>query len=190
MTSTIDARSERSRIALIQAGMVLLAENKNTSLSDVAQAAGVGRATLYRHFDTREQLIEAVARQCIGAFNSVTASIEKTASSYLDAIRLMFEKVMPMHQELTFIMKLDALVEDNFSLEDLYRQQDEELREMLKQCQKENSIRKDFSIDWLMALLDGLFIASWQMVAKHNIPHADAAKLAFESFCAGVADND
>ena len=41
-----------------------------------------------------------------------------------------------------------------------------------------------------MALLDGLFIAAWQMVAKHDVSHADAAKMAFESFCAGVASKD
>ena len=32
-------------------------------MADVAAAAGVGRATLYRHFPTRESLLEAIRSQ-------------------------------------------------------------------------------------------------------------------------------
>lgn len=186
MSNTTDARAERSRLALIQAGMVLLAENRNASLSDVAQVAGVGRATLYRHFQTREQLIEAVSLQCFETFNQATASIDTDATSYLDAVRLLFDKVMPLHQELTFIMKLDTLMEGVDSLDHLLQEQDKEMRELLKQCQKEKSIQPDVSTDWLLALLDGLFIAAWRMVTEFNTPHQEAAKIAFDSFCRGV----
>ena len=34
----------------------------NASLDDIAKQAGVGPGTLYRHFPTREELIEAVYR--------------------------------------------------------------------------------------------------------------------------------
>jgi AcrR family transcriptional regulator len=50
----------------------------NTSLDDIAKAAGVGNATLYRHFPTREALIEAVYDHrirtlCDAAVESVAA---------------------------------------------------------------------------------------------------------------------
>jgi AcrR family transcriptional regulator len=43
----------------------LLAEHPQLSMADVATAAGVSRATVYRHFATREALIDAIRRQAV-----------------------------------------------------------------------------------------------------------------------------
>lgn len=182
---TTDARSERSHQALVQAGMIMLAENRNASLSEVAQQAGVGRATLYRHFQTREELIRTIAETCVKAFDQATQHIETSARSWLDAVRLMFEAVMPLQNELNYLMRLDALIEEQEIL-DLFNQQEQEILHIMQQCQAEKSVRQDVSPQWLSALLDGLFFAAWRMVVEHNCPHEEAARLAFESFCHGV----
>ncbi|GAB2800443.1 TetR/AcrR family transcriptional regulator [Actinoallomurus bryophytorum] len=54
-----DAQRNRERL-LAAAEAALNADGVNASLDDIAKAAGVGNATLYRHFPTREKLIEAV----------------------------------------------------------------------------------------------------------------------------------
>ena len=56
------ADAERNRSAIIDAATVVLGANLQASMQDVAAAAGVSRATLYRHFSNREQLIEALHR--------------------------------------------------------------------------------------------------------------------------------
>lgn len=53
-----DAASNRER--LLEAALTLLADDRSCSMNDVAIAAGVGRVTLYNHFETREALVEAV----------------------------------------------------------------------------------------------------------------------------------
>ncbi|MFJ5263358.1 TetR/AcrR family transcriptional regulator [Streptomyces sp. NPDC088387] len=52
----------RNRVAIIETAHRLLAENPLVPLTDVATAAGVGIATLYRHFPTRDDLLVAVYR--------------------------------------------------------------------------------------------------------------------------------
>jgi AcrR family transcriptional regulator len=54
-----DAQRNYERL-LAAAETALNAHGAGASLDDIAKAAGVGNATLYRHFPTREQLIEAV----------------------------------------------------------------------------------------------------------------------------------
>jgi AcrR family transcriptional regulator len=54
-----DARRNYDRL-LAAAEIALNTDGTNASLDDIAKAAGVGNATLYRHFPTREGLIEAV----------------------------------------------------------------------------------------------------------------------------------
>jgi AcrR family transcriptional regulator len=59
-----DAQRNYERL-LATAETALDAHGVNASLDDIAKAAGVGNATLYRHFPTREKLIEAVYDQRI-----------------------------------------------------------------------------------------------------------------------------
>lgn len=59
-----DARRNRERL-LAAAESVLNERGVTASLDDIAKAAEVGNATLYRHFPSREKLIEAVYDQRI-----------------------------------------------------------------------------------------------------------------------------
>ncbi len=53
----------RNRESLLEvARVVIVEESVDASLRDVARRAGVGIATLYRHFPTREALLEVVVR--------------------------------------------------------------------------------------------------------------------------------
>jgi AcrR family transcriptional regulator len=56
-----DAQLNRERILEV-AKEAFTRSGANTSLDDVAKEAGVGAGTLYRHFPTRDALIEAVYR--------------------------------------------------------------------------------------------------------------------------------
>src|SRR5580658_1602944 len=56
-----DAQRNRERI-LDVAKEAFARSGANASLDDIAKEAGVGPGTLYRHFPTREELLEAVYR--------------------------------------------------------------------------------------------------------------------------------
>ncbi len=56
-----DARRNYERL-LAEAQAAFLKRGVDTSLDDIAKQAGVGNATLYRHFPTRESLLETLLR--------------------------------------------------------------------------------------------------------------------------------
>src|SRR5215212_6143543 len=64
--STVSPRHnlrERVAAAILEAAAAVLArEGSQAKMSDVAVAAGVARATLYRYFPTREALLDALGR--------------------------------------------------------------------------------------------------------------------------------
>lgn len=57
-----DARRNRERL-IAAAAQAFSERGVDTSLEEIARQAGVGIGTLYRHFPTRHELIEAVYRQ-------------------------------------------------------------------------------------------------------------------------------
>ena len=60
---------------LAAAEAALNAHGATASLDDIARAAGVGNATLYRHFPTRAKLIEAVYDQQIAALRAAAVAL-------------------------------------------------------------------------------------------------------------------
>ena len=56
-----DAKANRD-LLLVVAGAVITEQGTEASMRDIARRAGVGLATLQRHFPTRESLLEALLR--------------------------------------------------------------------------------------------------------------------------------
>ena len=56
-----DAALNRAKI--LDAARRLLADDMDPSMSAIAEAAGLGRGTVHRHFSTRDELMDAVRRQ-------------------------------------------------------------------------------------------------------------------------------
>jgi AcrR family transcriptional regulator len=54
--------AQRNRDNILAAAVLAFAKDANASLEGIARAAGVGIGTLYRHYPTREALVEAAYR--------------------------------------------------------------------------------------------------------------------------------
>jgi TetR/AcrR family transcriptional regulator, mexCD-oprJ operon repressor len=54
------AVGDRNRAAILEAAIGVLGAQPDAGIAEVAAAAGVGRATVYRHFASREALIDAL----------------------------------------------------------------------------------------------------------------------------------
>ncbi|MFE6410898.1 TetR/AcrR family transcriptional regulator [Streptomyces sp. NPDC057837] len=72
-----DARKNRDHVLAV-AGAAIAEQGVDVAMRDIARRAGVGLATLLRHFPTREALLEALLRT---GFEELTARAEELESS-------------------------------------------------------------------------------------------------------------
>jgi AcrR family transcriptional regulator len=79
-----DAR--RNRDAIVAAALEALTESPDASLNAIARRAGVGNATLYRHFQTREELVLAVYQQEVRSLVQSADSLLRERAP-IDALR-------------------------------------------------------------------------------------------------------
>lgn len=68
------------RHLLTVARTAITEQGADASLRDIARRAGVGLATLYRHFPTREALLEALLRSTLDELTQMAADLETSAS--------------------------------------------------------------------------------------------------------------
>lgn len=85
-----DAKENKCR--LLHAAQALFAERgSDLPLEEVASAAGVSRATLYRHFPTREDLIAAVFEENVTGFEAMAANLGTRRGGILDMLSYVFD---------------------------------------------------------------------------------------------------
>src|SRR5271170_2935829 len=86
----IDALQNRERI--LAAALAALTESGDASINSIAQRAGVGNATLYRHFPTREALVLEVyqheVRQLVDSADGFLSNSEPAAALQKWVMRL------------------------------------------------------------------------------------------------------
>lgn len=74
------ADARRNRDAIVAAAGEAFAEfGTQASLDDIAVRAGVGNATLYRHFPTRDSLLVAVLRYRLAELDQVARDLDRAA---------------------------------------------------------------------------------------------------------------
>ena len=81
----VDAQRNRERILKI-AKEAFTSGGGDVSLDDIAKRAGVGPGTLYRHFPTRDALLEAVYRSEVGKLAAAEPKFAATMAP-IDALR-------------------------------------------------------------------------------------------------------
>ncbi len=86
-STTKRADALRSIEAIAQAAAECLGRNPEASLSEIARAAGVGRVTLYAHFASRAEVVDAAMSRAIDRGNEVLDTIDLTGDPLLALAR-------------------------------------------------------------------------------------------------------
>jgi AcrR family transcriptional regulator len=168
-----DAQRNRERILEV-AKEAFTRSGANTSLDDVAKEAGVGAGTLYRHFPTRDALLEAVYRSEV---EKLAAAQQKFADTMppvqaLRAWMLLFVDYIATKQIIA--PALNTLVGGPSKLYEGSRGLIQgAIDALVKRAIKSGDIRKDLdAFDLLRALIGVSNVASspdWQQSARRLV---------------------
>jgi AcrR family transcriptional regulator len=168
-----DAQLNRGRILEVAKG-AFKRSGSNASLDDIAKAAGVGAGTLYRHFPTRDALIEAVYRTEVEKLAAAERKFSDTMPP-VEALRawmLLFVDYIAAKQIIA--PALNTLVGGPSKLYEGSRSQIQgAIDSLVKRAIKSRDIRRDLEpFDLLRALIGVSHVASgpdWQQSARRLV---------------------
>ena len=81
------ADAQRSIAAIVDAATLLLGRQPQAGMDDIATAAGVARQTVYAHFGSRQELLDAVVERITGEAVAALDSIDLDEGSAALALR-------------------------------------------------------------------------------------------------------
>jgi AcrR family transcriptional regulator len=106
-----DARKNYDQLLAV-ARDVVTEQGAEASLRDVARRAGVGLGTLYRHFPTREALLEALLRASFDALTARAGELETSSSSDDALVSWLREAVAVTHSHRGVVASMMAAIAD------------------------------------------------------------------------------
>jgi AcrR family transcriptional regulator len=168
-----DAQRNRERILEV-AKEAFTRSGANASLDDVARQSGVGAGTLYRHFPTRDALLEAVYRTEV---EKLAAAEKKFAESMppIEALRAwMMLFVDYIATKKIIAPALNAMVGGHSKvIEASYAQTQAAIRALVKRAIESGEMRRDIdAVDLLKALVGVAFMSAspdWQQSARRLV---------------------
>ena len=168
-----DAQKNRERILEV-AKEAFTRSGANTSLDDIAKQAGVGPGTLYRHFPTRDELLEAVYRTEVEKLAAAERNFGETLPP-IEALRawmLLFVDLIATKRIIA--PALNTLAGGPAKVfEASHGQMWDAIRALVKRAIKSGDIRKDLdAIDLLRALIGVANVATspdWQQSARRLV---------------------
>jgi len=177
-----------AREAIIQSAFAVLGKNPSATLADVAARAGVGRATLHRHFASREDLMRELALLASKQMDSAVDAACAPAQSYSEAVRLALRALIPLGDRRWFLA-IDLFADDP-ELQAEFARQNQETTELMDAAKREGLFDKSVPTSWIVQAFDHLLLAGWECVSAGELTQDQAADLAWRTLINGLGRAD
>jgi len=164
-----DARRNRARV-LEAAEAVFSEKGASASTEEIAQRAGVGAGTVFRHFPTKESLLEAILLDRVARVGELARSLIASADPGAALFGLFTSMVDQAASKRTFVDALaDAGLDTRLARSDAGQETVQALGELLARAQQAGAVRDDIGVTELLALVVGASRAAEHTSLDHAV---------------------
>jgi TetR/AcrR family transcriptional repressor of mexCD-oprJ operon len=182
------ADAARNVHRIVEVAARLLGENPSLGMAEVGTAAGVSRATVYRHFPTREALIAAIKSQAVEQSEQALTACRVDEGSATDALRRLCAAWLDVAERYAFaqLVTHPGLAPDEQTREHSRRILGEPLRALFERGKASGEFSPGLSTEWCVRSFGALLLAGARAVADGTLSPEDAPSAVFRSLHEGL----
>ena len=168
------ADAERSVAAILDAGLEALASDPDSSMSEIARRAGVVRATIYVHFPTRTDLLDAVMEYATAQVVEAMKGAEPHRSEPAEALERVLRATWRQLAQFHGLLALNAA---RLSVEELHRRHVpmlDQIEPLIERGQKQGVFRSDLPVAWHLAVVRAIVHAASAAVQGGRLAESEA----------------
>lgn len=173
---------ERVKAAILEAAARVLAERgEQASMADIATAAGVARATVYRYFPNRQALLGALAQVGLDDAEARLRDARLDQVPLEQALERAVRALIDVGDTFIVIARARARPDPEFDPRVLVP-----LRMLVERGQREGAFREDVPASWLTEALLGLVVSA--LAASPPLGAEDSIAATTSLFLEGTLD--
>ncbi|MFC8596750.1 MULTISPECIES: TetR/AcrR family transcriptional regulator [unclassified Isoptericola] len=180
------ADAVRNIEAIVAAATRLLATDPEASVNEIARAAGVGRVTLYGHFDSRATLVREVADRAIARTDEELARVDLDGDPREALGRLLEVTWHLTHRYGALVVAATQALPP----EGMHRAHEEpaaRVRRVLERGRAAGALRDDMPVDWQLSVIQAILHGASAAVHRGEITADQAPALVRDTTLAALA---
>lgn len=178
--------SQDTRDRIIKQAIACIAQNANAGLDEIAAVAGVGRATLYRHFKSRLDLLNAIKLAAGEQLMAVVDPVLKAKIPAREKLINIVTQLVPLGASLNVSTYFTQPFKDEDpGVRSTYYRHIAQARQLGQELKDEEAVSPEIPLVWLVSSLDSLIFAAWEKVDSGDIAPKQAPWLVLRTFLAG-----
>jgi len=175
----------RTPAAILDTAAHLLAERRDASMNDIAAAAGVGRATLYRYFPTREALVQALADEALAEVGSRLADAGLDTAPFPEALQRLCRAVLAVGDRYVVLLDENTALRGRDTTDEAHRNVVAPIETLFERGQDDGILRDDVEATVLVQLFGGMVVAAINASLLRTMGIEQAAALTGSLFLDG-----
>jgi AcrR family transcriptional regulator len=179
----------RNEARIVAAATHLLADEPEATMQDLADAAGLGRATVYRHFPTREALLEAIGRAAIDEIGAALAGERLEEGDPIAALCRAVEAIFVVGDRYRVIADgppAGKTAEMHARAAGAFRP----VEALIRRAQHEGALATDPPAEWIVAVTGALIATAFRQVSAGVIDRGDVPDLVVRTLLRGYGPDD
>ncbi len=166
----------RNRSTIVDAAVQTFRLRPEASMNDVATAAGVGRATVYGHFTSRAELVDAALSDVLRRGNDVLAALDldgDVVTAFASLVSASWELLDESRALLEVAQK--ELAPDRIRA--LHAPLEDRVVNLIERGRSEGVFRVDLPANWQVAAMHALLQAAAAEIAAQRLSSAEAPRV-------------
>ena len=183
------ADAEQNTARILDAAAACLCRSPTASMAEIAQAAGLGRVTVYGHFASREALIEATLARLLERGEAVLGGLDLTGDPR-QALRTLIESSWRLIADADAVLQAAQSVLPPGRIRQLHAKPAQRVEELIRRGQTEGAFRTDLPASWLVSVLYHVLKGAAADVAGGRLDPSDAPRFIVATVLAAYAPPD
>lgn len=168
------ADAQRNRAKILAATPVALHRNPDASVAEIAAEAGIGRMTLYGHFKTRKELIEAALVDSLERGEEVLREVPLDGDLSEAFSRLVASSWALLSQARALLLAAQKEL-PVARIRELHKASEARMRSLIEQGRSEHVFRTDLPVSWLLTVTHATMNAAAEEITAGRLATEDAA---------------
>ncbi|MFI6515392.1 TetR/AcrR family transcriptional regulator [Spirillospora sp. NPDC050679] len=168
------ADAERNIARIVAAARRLLSVDPSAATDDIAKAAGVGRMTLYGHFRTRADLVEAALTEALRAGEETLSAVDLTGDPREAMARLLTSSWQLVAESAALLTAAEDVLPSG-RVRELHDAPARRMAELVHRGREQGVFRTDLPAEWLVSVVHYILHGAADQVRAGRLDPRDAA---------------